>query len=262
MYSVEIKNNKEIYDFCMVNGITDINKFIQDCFKQGFDIKKYGLLGETLNEGEKHLKNEDNSGKMGGIHEKWVEKGVISEKRVEIPVEVIKEVEKIVEVIKEVPVEKIVEKVVEVTKEIPVDRVVEVIKEVPVEKIVTIYDKTDDSELLLKIQQLNEEISIKDIEIDNIRKEFSTKTQEMENIFQNEMSKKDKELDEFRRNLDINLDENKVKMLETTLQNLRKELKLKNEKIKELEEKLSTITSNMNQTGAVYLKGSNIIENL
>ena len=231
MYSVEIKNNKEIYDFCMVNGITDINKFIQDCFKQGFDIKKYGLLGEQ-------------------------------EKRVEIPVEVIKEVEKIVEVIKEVPVEKIVEKVVEVTKEIPVDRVVEVIKEVPVEKIVTIYDKTDDSELLLKKQQLNEEISIKDIEIDNIRKEFSTKTQEMENIFQNEMSKKDKELDEFRRNLDINLDENKVKMLETTLQNLRKELKLKNEKIKELEEKLSTITSNMNQNGAVYLKGSNIIENL
>ena len=231
MYSVEIKNNKEIYDFCMVNGITDINKFIQDCFKQGFDIKKYGLLGEQ-------------------------------EKRVEIPVEVIKEVEKIVEVIKEVPVEKIVEKVVEVTKEIPVDRVVEVIKEVPVEKIVTIYDKTDDSELLLKIQQLNEEISIKDIEIDNIRKEFSTKTQEMENIFQNEMSNKDKELYEFRRNLDINLDENKVKMLETTLQNLRKELKLKNEKIKELEDKLNSITSNMNQTGAVYLKGSNIIENL
>jgi ElaB/YqjD/DUF883 family membrane-anchored ribosome-binding protein len=231
MYSVEIKNNKEIYDFCMVNGITDINKFIQDCFKQGFDIKKYGLLGEQ-------------------------------EKRVEIPVEVIKEVEKIVEVIKEVPVEKIVEKVVEVTKEIPVDRVVEVIKEVPVEKIVTIYDKTDDSELLLKIQQLNEEISIKDIEIDNIRKEFSTKTQEMENIFQNEMSNKDKELYEFRRNLDINLDENKVKMLETTLQSLRKELKLKNEKIKELEDKLNSITSNMNQTGAVYLKGSNIIENL
>jgi len=192
MYSVEIKNNKEIYDFCMVNGITDINKFIQDCFKQGFDIKKYGLLGEQ-------------------------------EKRVEIPVEVIKEV----------PVEKIVEKVVEVTKEIPVDRVVEVIKEVPVEKIVTIYDKTDDSELLLKIQQL-----------------------------ENEMSKKDKELDEFRRNLDINLDENKVKMLETTLQSLRKELKLKNEKIKELEDKLNSITSNMNQTGAVYLKGSNIIENL
>ncbi len=64
MYSVEVKNNKEIYDFCMINGITDINKFIQECFKQGFDIKRYGLLGET-----------------GG-------KEVIVEKMVEVPVEV------------------------------------------------------------------------------------------------------------------------------------------------------------------------------
>jgi hypothetical protein len=100
MYSVEIKNNKEIYDFCMVNGITDINKFIQDCFKQGFDLKKYGLLGEQ-------------------------------EKRVEIPVEVIKEVEKIVEVTKEIPVDR----VVEVIKEVPVEVIKEVIKEVPVETI-------------------------------------------------------------------------------------------------------------------------------
>jgi predicted RNase H-like nuclease (RuvC/YqgF family) len=174
MYSVEIKNNKEIYDFCMVNGITDINKFIQDCFKQGFDIKKYGLLGEQ-------------------------------EKRVEIPVEV--------------------------TKEIPVDRVVEVIKEVPVEKIVTIYDKIDNPELVLKIQQL-----------------------------ENEMSKKDKELDEFRRNLEPNLDNNKVKMLETTLQNLRKELKLKNEKINELEDKL--LKQNDRGINATYLNGSNLNKKL
>ena len=154
----------------MVNGITDINKFIQDCFKQGFDLKKYGLLGEQ-------------------------------EKRVEIPVEV--------------------------TKEIPVDRVVEVIKEVPVEKIVTIYDKIDNPELLLKIQQL-----------------------------ENEMSNKDKELDEFRRNLEPNLDNNKVKMLETTLQNLRKELKLKNEKINELEDKL--LKQNDRDIDATYLNGSNL----
>jgi predicted RNase H-like nuclease (RuvC/YqgF family) len=174
MYSVEIKNNKEIYDFCMVNGITDINKFIQDCFKQGFDLKKYGLLGEQ-------------------------------EKRVEIPVEV--------------------------TKEIPVDRVVEVIKEVPVEKIVTIYDKIDNPELLLKIQQL-----------------------------ENEMSNKDKELDEFRRNLEPNLDNNKVKMLETTLQNLRKELKLKNEKIIELEGKL--LKQNDRDIDATYLNGSNLNKKL
>lgn len=224
MYSVEVKNNKEIYEFCMLNGITDINKFIQDCFKQGFDIRKYGLLGKT-----------------GGEDEKQVEIEVIREKRVEIPVEVIKEVE----IIKEVPVE--------VIKEIIVEK--EVIKEVPVEKIVSkieyISDKNTENELFEKIEQLEKE-----------KQEFSTKITEMENIFQNEMSKKDIELDELRRNLDIPLDENKVKMLETTLQNLRKDLKLKNEKINELEGKLKNLMTNNSQTGAVYMKGSNIIENL
>lgn len=224
MYSVEIKNNKEIYEFCMLNGITDINKFIQDCFKQGFDIRKYGLLGKT-----------------GGEDEKQVEIEVIREKRVEIPVEVIKEVE----IIKEVPIE--------VIKEIIVEK--EVIKEIPVEKIVSkieyISDKNTENELFEKIEQLEKE-----------KQEFSTKITEMENIFQNEMSKKDMELDELRRNLDIPIDENKVKMLETTLQNLRKDLKLKNEKINELEGKLKNLMTNNSQTGAVYMKGSNIIENL
>ncbi len=70
------------------------------CFKQGFDIKKYCLLGKTLNEGEEHLKSE-----------------VIREIRVEVPIEIIKEVEKIVEV----PVEKVV--IQEIIKEVPVDRV-------------------------------------------------------------------------------------------------------------------------------------------
>jgi len=165
MYSIEIKNNKEIYDFCMVNGITDINKFIQDCFKQGFDIKRYGFLGET------------------------------------------EYVEKIVEVIKEVPGPPVE---IEVIKY--VDR--EVIKEVPVEKIVSkieyIYDRKEDDVVP---------------------------------------------------NLDNICDENKVKMLETTLQNLRKDLKLKNEKINELENKLKNLETN-NQTGAVYMRGSNIIEKL
>ena len=127
MYSIDIKNNKEIYDYCMHNGITDINKFVQDCFKQGYDIKKYGLLGKTHNDGEKDLKTEV-------VQEKQLIKEVIVEKIVEVPVEVIKEVEKIIEV----PVEKIVEKVVEVIKEIPVDKVVvkEVVKEVPIERVV------------------------------------------------------------------------------------------------------------------------------
>jgi hypothetical protein len=165
MYSIELKNNKEIYEFCMVNGITDINKFIQDCFKQGFDIRKYGLLDNT---------NDDNR--------------------------IVKEIE----IIKEVPVD--------VVKEIIVEK--EVIREVPVEKIVS----------------------------------------KIEYIY-------DKKEGDLVPNLDNIWDENKVKMLETTLQKLRNELKLKNEKINELENKLKNLETN-NQIGVVYMKGSNITQNL
>jgi hypothetical protein len=127
MYNIDINNTKEIYDFCLLNKILDIDGFINKCFKNGFHIEKYGFIGEdsgkTLNDGEKDLKT-------GGIQEKRVEIEVIREIRVEVPVEVIKEVEKIVEVIKEVPVEKIIEKIIQVS------------------------DDTQINELLLKIQQL------------------------------------------------------------------------------------------------------------
>ena len=163
-----IKNNKEIYEFCRVNGIIDINKFVQECFKQGFDIKKYGLLSGDLP-------------KTNEVIEKIVE----VEKLIEVPVE------KIVEKVVEVPIEKIVEKVVEV----PIDRVVEIIKEVksppieiikyvdreiikeiPVEKIVYITDQ----------KELQEKIFQKEQEFETERKKFSNKTEEMESIFQKE----------------------------------------------------------------------------
>ena len=187
--------NKEtlntVESFCNLNNIDDVDSFIKNIFQEGFNIKKYGLLGKTLNEGEKDLKT-------GGIEEKRVEIEVIREIRVEVPVEVIKEVEKIVT------------------------------------KIEYISDKNGETELGGKIAELEEEISTKTTEIGIIRQEFSTKTTEMENNFQNEMSKKDLELDELRRNLDINLDDNKVKMLQQTVQNLTgelRDLKKKNEEL-------------------------------
>ena len=216
--------------FCESQEIKDIDQFMYLCFKQGFDIKRYGFLGKT-----------------GGEQEKLVEIEVIKEIRVEVPVEVIKEVEIIKEVEKEV--------IKEVVKEVPVEKVVikEVIKEVPVDRVVEkiIQTSNDDqvNELLSKIDQLNGEISIKTFEIDRIREEFSTKTTEMENNFQNEMSKKDEELDELRHNLDEVLDKppveilkevekivedsvtiNKLNMLQDTLQNLRSELQEKTNK--------------------------------
>jgi predicted RNase H-like nuclease (RuvC/YqgF family) len=195
---------------CESENIKDIDQFMYLCFKQGFDIKKYGLLGETLNEGEKHLKT-------GGIVEKQVEIEVIKEIRVEVPVEVIKEVE----------------------------------------KIIYTSDDTQVNELLLKIQQLEQELSTKTTEIGIIRQEFSTKTEEMENIFQNKMSKKDEELDELRHNLDILVTNNKTNMLQETLQNLRGELQQKNEQIKELE-KINRELLNGNTNQAYLMKGSNL----
>lgn len=202
--------------YCSSNNIEDIDDFIYRCFKQGFDITKYGLLGNSLNDGEKHLKTDE-------VEEKHIIKEVIVEKRVEVPVEVIKEVEKIVEV----PVEKIVT------------------------KIEYICDKTTEDELGKIITELK-----------------------------NEMSKKDEELDEVRRNLDIILDKppveiikevevikevennDKLKMLSETLQKLKKELSLKDKKIEELEsinKQLENVKVNQNAT---YLNGSNITRRL
>jgi hypothetical protein len=214
--------------FCDANNIEDKDDFIYLCFKQGFDIRKFGLLGETLNEGEKHLKT-----------------GIVGEKQVEI--EVIREIRV------EVPVEKIVE------------------------RIVTVTDDTKINELLLKIQQLEnvtENVTEDVTEIEcicdkNIENELGEKIAKLEE----EMSKKDNELDELRRNLDIILDKppieiekivevdkstDKLKMMSTTLQNLRNDLSLKNDKITELEKINQELQKTANLQNAVYMKGSNL----
>jgi hypothetical protein len=169
---VEQKNSK-IYNketmqtlsaYCSANNIEDIDDFIYKCFKQGFDIKKYGLLGKTINEGEKHLKT-------GGIEEKQVEIEVIREIRVEVPVEVVKYVEVPVEIIKE--------------------KIVNVVQEVQVEK-----------------------------------------------------------------------PNDKILLLQETLQKLRKELTEKNSRITELEEINKQLESIKVSQGAVFLKGSNISETM
>jgi len=244
MLNVNSKYENDILQYCKVNNIEDVSLFVTQCFKQGFDIKRYGFLGNSLNEGEKHLITE-----------------VIVEKRIEIPVEVIKEV--------------IVER--EVIKEI--------IKEVPVEKVVTkieyISDKESENELLFKIQQLEETIFHLNDDLESEREEFSTKTQETAKIFQQEMSKKDDSLDELRRNLDEVLDKppveiikevevikeveqpnNKLKMLSETLMKLRGQLNDKDDEIRQLKGLNKQLEMKLNPTGAVYMKGSNINENI
>jgi predicted RNase H-like nuclease (RuvC/YqgF family) len=188
--------------YCKLNNIEEVDMFINKCFNIGFNIEKYGLLGKSLNEGEKDLKTDV-------VEEKPVIKEVIVEKRVEVPVEVIKEVEKIIEVIKEVPVEKIVT------------------------KIEYICDKNAEN-------NLNDIITKKD----------------------EEMSKLNQTLDELRRNLDISVDQNKVKMLEQTIQNLTsevRELKKKNEK---LEKKLLETPKQTGEIPARFYGSSNLNDDL
>ena len=238
MLNINPKYENDVLQYCKLNNVEDIDLFVTQCFKQGFDIKKYGFLGKTLTEDENPLINE-----------------VIVEKRIEIPVEVIKEVIIEKEIIKEVPVEfKVIEYVDrEVIKEINV--------EVPVEKIVTkveyISDKTSEDELLLKIQRLEETIFHlnKDFELE--RQEFSTKTQEMESINQEKMSKKVIELDEG-----VDKPNNKMYLLQETLQKLRKENNEKNSEISKLKEIINELELTVKSTGAVFMKGSNINDNL
>ena len=208
----------KVWNYCRLNDITDVNGFIIKTLKKGLDVEVYGLLGKTLNEGEKDLKT-------GGIEEKRVEIEVIREIRVEVPVEVIKEV----------PVDRVVEKIIYTTNDIQVNK------------------------LGGKIAELEQEISAKTTEIGRIREEFSTKTTENESFFQNEMSKKNKELEELRQTLDDPVTNNNINMLQETLQKLRKEMSNKDEKIKELEKINNNLqNTTQNNVGAIFLRGSNL----
>ena len=178
-----------VQEYCKLNNIEDVGKFISKCYLDGFNISKYGLLG-------------DDSRKIGGIEEKQVEIEVIREKRVEVPVEVVKYVEVPVEIIKEIEVIQYVDR--EIVKEVPVEiikeKIVNVVQEVPVPIIDEIRDKPESN--------------------------------------------------------------NKSKLLQETLQKLRKELSLKNERIEELEKINKQLESVRVEQGAVYLKGSNIRETM
>ena len=180
---------KSVQEYCKLNNIEDVDKFITKCYTEGFNIKKYGLLG-------------DDSEKIGGIEEKQVEIEVIKEIRVEVPVEVVKYVEVPVEIIKEVEVIQYVDR--EVVKEVPVEiikeKIVNVVQEVPVPIIDEIRDKPESN--------------------------------------------------------------NKSKLLQETLQKLRKELSLKNTRIEDLEKINKQLESIRVEQGAVYLKGSNINETM
>ena len=258
----QIFNSKvldQIKSYCTLNNVEDADKFISDCFTQGFNIEKYGLLGKTLNDSEKHLKT-------GGVEEKHITKEVIVEKRVEIPVEVIKEIEKIVEV----PVDRIIEieKIVEVPVEIVVEK--EVIKEVLVEKVVTkveyISDKTTEDELGGIIAKLKNEMSKKDEKLDELRHNLDILLAKppVEIIKEVEVIKEIpveiiKEVEVIR---EVEKPNDTVKLLQQTIQNLTsdvRELKKKNE---ELEKQLLDTPKQLGKIPAKFYGSSNLNDDL
>ena len=178
-----------VSSFCDANNIVDKDDFIYLCFKQGFDIKRFGLLGETLNEVEKDLKTVE-----------------IKEIRVEVPVEVIREVEKIVTKIEyicdksgeselfgkikqlEEEMSKKDEKLDELRRNLDItlnEPPVEIIKEV--EKIV---------EVIKEVEKPNDRVEMLQETLISLRKELQTKNERI------------KELEKINRDLE-NLSSNK-----------------------------------------------------
>lgn len=158
--------HNEIWDYCRLNNITNVNQFILNMVKQGFNVEKYGT-----------------SPIVPQVIEKEVEKIVEVEKVVEVPVE------KIVEKIVEVPVEKIVEKTIEVPIEKIIEKEIYITNNEEVEgltkDVVKLKDDnkllTNEVERLTKVSDvLNSSLGLKELDLDNIKKERDSLLKQLE----------------------------------------------------------------------------------
>jgi predicted RNase H-like nuclease (RuvC/YqgF family) len=120
----------------------------------------------------------------------------------------------------------------EVVKEIPVEKIVE--------KIVNIYDNSEIDNLLKKIEELEN----RKPEIVEVVKEVPVEV--IKEIV-------------IEKNIQ---DDSKQKKLEQTLQSLKSENINKDRKIEELENKVMELEKIRKNSGAVYLRGSNLDETL
>jgi hypothetical protein len=138
------KIKDELYDYCRLNDILNIEEFIIKMLKQGFTVEKFGSSPNTK--------------------EKVIEKIVEVEKIIEV--------EKIVEVKIEVPIEKIIEKEVYITDNAETS--------VLTKKITKLEKKISDNDLAHlkiyntfeeKITLINKELIDKDNLIEVLKKE-------------------------------------------------------------------------------------------
>jgi len=158
------KLKEEIWEYCRVNNISNIDEFTIKMIQQGFTVEKFGAT--PFGEG------------VGEVKE--------VEKIVEVPVEKI--VEKIVEKTIEVPVEKIVEKEIYITDDKEVQNLsnknndlVEEVKELK-EKL---SDKTKDNlmiELNEKIKEMSDTDTKSKNEVTKLEKQLKELKEKLESV--------------------------------------------------------------------------------
>ena len=132
----------DLNSFITLNNIEDETKFNKKCWKQGFDIEKYGLLVPIDN-----------------VREKIVE----IEKIVEVPVDRVVEVEVVKEIVKEV----VVEKIVEIPTEVVVEKVIEINNNEDSQKKQQMLQDT--------IQKLRQELQYKTQEISDLTQKLNNR---------------------------------------------------------------------------------------
>jgi predicted RNase H-like nuclease (RuvC/YqgF family) len=159
------KLKDEIWEYCRMNDIPNIDEFIIKMVRQGYTVEKFGAT--PLGTGEV--------------------------KEIEKVVEVVKEVpvEKIVEVVKEVPVEKVVEKEIYITD----DEQVNELKQ----KLIDTQDES--STYLTNLSEKDKEIDNLKKETKKIQDGFVGMTNKCDNLIK-EKSKLEKEIERLNTELE------------------------------------------------------------
>jgi predicted RNase H-like nuclease (RuvC/YqgF family) len=176
----------DLESFITLNKIEDEDKFNKKCWKQGFDIEKYGLLVPVGTVQEKIIEIP-----IEKIVEKEIIREIFVDKIVELPVEVVIEKQvfltddqKVNELIAEL--EKAQNQIVNLSQEIlrlsskpPVEKIIEVPVEVVVEKIVEVgsLEETNKKQQMLQetIQKLRQELQKKTQEISDLNEKINNR---------------------------------------------------------------------------------------
>ena len=225
------KLKEEIWEYCRLNDISNIEDFTVKMLQQGFTVEKFGAT--PFGDGVSEIKEVE----------------IIVEKIVEVPVE------KIVEKIVEVPVEKIVEKEIikEVIEEVPVEKIVEkkvyITDDEEVEKLTKELELVKNDEILHKknLKDKVNSISEKEGVIDNLEKKIT--------VLVNESSQKSNEIKE----LNSKLKEKPKKIVDTKYKKLFDDEVVSHnntkEKVKELEEKMKNSSKESKKDNDIYNDG-------